>query len=288
MLAMDETDEPEKEHHSPLLPIYNQFPGWRIDSKMSYSDWVIEITPLEIDCKKDTSATMTSYHVHKYFLGVGSRSSSYFRSLFKLSMKEAQECKTILKLVPSASHCFPFFLDFVYTGDLAITVESAVALAYLGDYFGVKALKPLADSFIEEDIKKSRNNVNIYCQEAITYKNMELLDYLIKKVGCLAQDDLLAVSKTKSGSETPVQLMMKQLSEDQRNRVYFHAFKAAHTELSRFKPVEHKRDVDKYCRHYASYSPDQMPEIKSYSTNPCQLSRGNCWYPVFYYDNSTT
>ena len=49
--------------------------SWRHDPDESFSDWTIVVTS-----EDDNRVTM--YHVHKYFLGVGTHMCEYFQGLF--------------------------------------------------------------------------------------------------------------------------------------------------------------------------------------------------------------
>lgn len=263
--------------------------AWRMDPKNSYSDWKIEVHMLSSGHENAVLpiAEPVSFHVHKFFLAVGPRKSLYFDGLFKSDMKESIEGRTRLELEPSAAKAFPAFLDYIYTGDLVLTSDSAVALAYLGDYFGVAKLKPRVDIYIQNDIQKPRANVHVYCREAIMYKNSKLIELLIKTVATLFQDDLLR-STTETGDNskchtTSVEQMMLLLSLDQRNQVYMEALKAAHSEMARLKPVK-----DFYTGVFSNveFRTELTPSLFEYPKRggAIRSTHGQTWMPIFYYD----
>jgi hypothetical protein len=286
----------EEDVIDPSISMKHHKCAWRQDPQYSYSDWKIEVSLLDDELENGEEALIEAtsiigktktYHVHKFFLGVGPRKSTYFDGLFKLDMIEAESCKTCLHLETSAASAFPAFLDYVYSGELSLPFESAVALGYLGDYFGVAPLKPLVDGFIDHDMQESRNHVHIYCQEASIYRDSVLVESLMKKVALLSPEDLLlsVSNEGSSSSDSPVQKMMTMLSKDQRNQIYFDALQAAHAELARFKQV---KDYNSNVYINRSYQPDSIPVIKECSKTGAAIRadhNGNNWFPLFFYDS---
>ncbi|CAJ1932354.1 unnamed protein product [Cylindrotheca closterium] len=156
--------------------------AWRLDPQISYSDWIIEVTRLTssddvfFGTKQDivSRTKKDTYHVHKAFLSCGPRKSSYFYGLFHSNRKQQDtyllldkntttttttttESSSIYKttrisLEHSVADVFPLFLDYVYSGTLVLSIESAVALHYLSDYFGVEPLKHEVFEFVRNDM----------------------------------------------------------------------------------------------------------------------------------------
>ena len=90
--------------------------SWRDDPKTSLSDFTITVSPDDaVGAKRKGKPEL--YHVHKTVLGTGKRASQYFARLFQNdSLRENEEKRSTLTMLPSACGCFPMFLDFVYTG----------------------------------------------------------------------------------------------------------------------------------------------------------------------------
>jgi len=211
-------------------------------------------------------------------------------------MRESKAGKTSLTLEPSAAKAFPAFLDYIYTGDVQLNPSSAVALGYLGDYFAVAELQPLADAFIKKDIKESRANIHVYCQEAIMYKNSKLVESLMKSVATLSHDDLLREASSEEETTTtsntsnkchtnsnPVAKMMSLLSLEQRNQVYMEALRVAHAEMARLKPV---RDFYTGVFSNVSFRSELTPALFECLERGRAARATHCqtWMPLFYYD----
>lgn len=259
--------------------------AWRMDPSNSYSDWTVEIDVLS-SAGLDTDVPPISFQVHKFFLAVGSRKSLYFDRLFRSPMKESTVGKTRLTLESSAAKAFPAFLDYIYSGDLDLDPSSAVALGYLGDYFAVAKLQPLVDAFIRKDIQESRDNVHVYCQEAIIYKNSKLVETLMATVATLSQHDLLRVDTNGDSSKydpTPVEEMMSLLSLEQRNQVYLEALRVAHAEMARLKPV---KDSFTSVLSNVEFRSELTPALFECLDRggAIRSTHGHTWMPIFYFD----
>ncbi|CAJ1960356.1 unnamed protein product [Cylindrotheca closterium] len=260
--------------------------AWRMDPRNSYSDWKIEISVLT-SASLHTDVSPINFQVHKFFLAVGPRKSLYFDSLFRSQMKESKAGKTRITLEPSAAKAFPVFLDYIYTGDLDLNPSSAVALGYLGDYFGVAKLLPLVDAFIQKDIQQTQANVHVYCEEAIVYKNSKLVETLMTAVATLSQDELLQAAANHGDSvkydATPVEEMMSLLSLEQRNQVYLEALRVAHAEMARLKPV---KDFHTGVFSNVAFRPELIPALFECLKRggAIRSTHGQTWMPIFYYD----
>lgn len=204
-------------------------PHWREDPSTSYSDWTIKIK---------RSSKEEIYRVHKTFLAVGERKSTYFEGLFKSNMKETTESCTEIQLQPSAAEAFPYFLDFIYVGDLNQSgqvkekPELAVALRFLADYFGVSHLKEAAYAFLSRHCSLE-TNIDKYYQETLIYKDDEVAHYCMRSVILYGNDELLRGDKA-------VTNMATMLSEDQRYLFFFSAY-------CQKNKREHVRNVERFA-----------------------------------------
>jgi hypothetical protein len=136
---------------------------WTREPKDNFSDWIIVVT---------TATARSNYFVHKNILGAGHRGSKYFNKVFKTSTRS----KSRIGLLDSAARAFPDMLDFIYSfqsESVKISTDTAVALRYLSDFFGVPTLFNDANAFIQEDMNK--NNIHRYLREAQAFKDEELV-----------------------------------------------------------------------------------------------------------------
>ena len=105
---------------------------WRLSPTNSFSDWTLEI-------KRTGSARVDTYHVHRFFLALGPRSSQYFASMLTstlASFAETQASTSQLPLDDPVADAVPDLLDFMYNpaGKCHIHSNNAVSLYYLADY----------------------------------------------------------------------------------------------------------------------------------------------------------
>ena len=134
--------------------------SWRDDPERSLSDWTIVV-------RCEVTGASESFHVHKAMLAAGARWSEYFKSVFKSGMREGNTKTTTLELENSAAAAFPNYLDFVYTGVLEATSESATALLYLADYLRCRKLHNEVTQFMQGDL--CADNAALYLAEAERY-----------------------------------------------------------------------------------------------------------------------
>jgi hypothetical protein len=135
---------------------------WRLDPVESFSDWVLEVL-----CEEDD--ILSTYHVHKAILAAGIRKSSYFVTLFqtKQNFKEKALCKCRFNLNDTAAEAFPAMLDYMYDAKLNFTIENAVALLHLADYFGIPSLTNAVAKFSSEIM--AWDTAHVFLSEAIKY-----------------------------------------------------------------------------------------------------------------------
>jgi hypothetical protein len=207
---------------------YQVLLAWRVDPEESFSDWKIQVTRIS---GEDDDESCQTYHVHKYFLGVGPRRTSFFNGVFHASHLDSSKTGvTLLKLEESAADSFPAFLDYVYGfNDVDVTTESAVALRHLSIYFGVPSLYQSVSDFLEQDF--SECNVHMYCREALLYHDSEIVDVCMQ-IAAMARRELLGSPVDKTDA-SPAQLTMQMLSMEQQNRVLQYALQESAEESKR-------------------------------------------------------
>lgn len=178
----------------------NRVLKWRGDPFETYSDWTIqiittkvsgeeEIVPEERAChvenQEPPETTNTGiYHVHKYILACGTRRSGYFGNLFQnRTFREAESQTSKLELDPLAALAFPDLLDYLYGIDkpLKITMETATALYYLGEYLDIRHLRWDVIQFVKKNM--SLSNVGTYYSHAMVFQCDAILGILAKFLG---------------------------------------------------------------------------------------------------------
>lgn len=203
---------------------------WRGNPEDTYSDWTIEVVfegPVAIPQEEvaapapapevaisDVDTTMAeapaevpaaapapppvieiqtqtnTYHVHRYFLGFGTRRSEYFARLFKESKSKSK--KTKFELEHLAAKAFPDLLDFLYDPamPLVIGTETATALHHLGVKFEMKHLQHYSKEFCQKDL--SLDTLETYYEHAKKFEDQAILDLLVefigKNIGAISSD----------------------------------------------------------------------------------------------------
>ncbi|CAB9499650.1 nervous system development [Seminavis robusta] len=143
-------------------PEDREVPGWRGDPSETHSDWTIEI----VARRRNGNDEVQVYHVHKYLLSCGQRSSSYFAKLFQSSFAESQACTSRIELDPLAAKAFPNMLDFLYYGT---------------HYFGMRWMRWHVKEFVGKDV--SLGTLDVYYRHAKLFHNQEMLDILTRYIG---------------------------------------------------------------------------------------------------------
>lgn len=120
-------------------------------------------TTIEIKTQVDT------YHVHRYFLGYGTRRGKYFTQLFKDQLADPTDDSprvSRFEVEPLAGKAFPDLLDYLYDprSPLVIETETATALHHLGVQFEMEHLQHYAKQFIQKDL--SMQTLDMYYQHA--------------------------------------------------------------------------------------------------------------------------
>ena len=141
---------------------------WRLDPDESLSDWTLEI-------EKQQSGVVDTYHVHKNMLAVGPCKGEYFCGLFRTQMRESETNTSRIGLDDAAAEVVPTLLDFVYSPvhNLEITSESATALRYLAEYFGMKLLHRKVVTFCKNDM--TMDNLHHYIDSAKLFCDAKML-----------------------------------------------------------------------------------------------------------------
>ena len=140
--------------------------SWRLDPAESGSDYLLRIESIP-------DGVVTEYNVHKCVLSKGSKKSDYFVSLFHLHEKnETVKHETSLKVHVNASRLVPVVLDYMYSqdDDLEIETSNAVALKHLSEFLGIRALAKRAISFLYKDV--SIWNARDYLLDSIAFDDL--------------------------------------------------------------------------------------------------------------------
>ena len=182
---------------------------WRGDPNDTYSDWTIEVVfdvpssstaavagapapapevaPSAVPVIPGTTttqegATVTqTYHVHRYFLGFGTRRSEYFAKLFRQSFQgDGQINSTTLHLDYIAAKAFPDLLDHLYDprSQLAIDTETATALHHLGVTLEMSHLQHYTTQFVKQDLCLA--NLERYYEHAKTFGDTTVLALVVE------------------------------------------------------------------------------------------------------------
>lgn len=146
-----------------------------------------EVQQMYPPSRGDISSTKM-YFVHRAQLAVGPRRSEFFVNVFQ-TMKypnmqqkrddsdsgrgiSSKNKSTRIELIPAAASCFPIMLDYIYSGELAINTDSAVALRRLAASFGVRDMFRETTQFIQRDL--TPNTATKYLLEAEKFKNHKI------------------------------------------------------------------------------------------------------------------
>ena len=275
---------------------------WSSEPNKNFVDWTIVVTsmPSSDDVSNNTgedSVTLdadrseegpskkakmepetTIYYVHKAILGLGPRSSSYFRNLFSTNgMAESVSSESRLELHPSAARAFPTMLDFMYARvDVAATTETAVALRHLANYFDIPSLIHYVNSFIINDMNES--NIHIYVGEAQMYHDETTVNQTMA-IACKNWRDLFISEDAKSWKS---HIYLKILDEGRHAELFRMSMvhsSESYDELRRFKRLtdESVKGLYTYDRSEPVAMPAAFPRAR-YGRN---LESG---LPLFYYD----
>lgn len=87
-------------------------------------------------------------------LSIGPRSCKYFSTLFQTqaAVSENESSTSRITLEQNDAKTFPIMLDFLYSGTLEVTTESAVALRSLARYFQCRELMAKVNEYIHKDL----------------------------------------------------------------------------------------------------------------------------------------
>jgi len=162
----------EYDKHQRKMPFLTEYPSlsWRTDPQDSLSDWTINI-------KNMVDNNVTTYHVHKNFLGAGSRRSDYFDRLFKLSqqVEELKTCRSNISFRGAATvNAIPEMLDHIYTGQCNFSSSNAAALRYLANYFAIPTLHVAVGKFMECDLCPA--TAQVYLAEAEPFSDVTVVE----------------------------------------------------------------------------------------------------------------
>jgi hypothetical protein len=181
----------DSDDHEPIVTNGESL-DWRLDPTVSHSDWTIEVIKTD-----ETARRVSTYHVHRCILTVGSRKSGYFAGVCQdTSNFSEQETKTSrIELKKIAAGAFPDMLDYVYgetsKRQLKITTKTATALYFLGQYLDIPYLRYEAKKFIKEDL--SFDNCHEYYNDASLLGNSKIVrtiaELCAEEIGSVDTDD---------------------------------------------------------------------------------------------------
>ena len=142
--------------------------SWRLDPRVSHSDWTIRIVG------PDRKAT--SFHVHKAALSVGHRKSHYFARTFQThSTCNVTEIRNVTELEVRA---LPLLLDYIYSGNLKISTSSATALHALSRRFEIKSLHLRTKQYWTNDM--NAKTAPVYFRHSKMLKEAQIQKALVK------------------------------------------------------------------------------------------------------------
>ena len=121
--------------------------GWSYAStSANMADWSIVVYNEEEEFP-------VTYHVHKLVLSTGPTKSDFFENIIRNEFKSGHGTTEVV-LSKSAARAYPDFLDFMYSREDKVNVntENAAALRYIGKYFGVRKLVALVTTFVRDDL----------------------------------------------------------------------------------------------------------------------------------------
>ena len=131
---------------APIATSGEELLGWSLDSaSANMADWTIVV------CNADEEVRVT-YHVHSLVLSTGPTKSDFFENIIR---NEPSKHTVEVVLSKSAAHAYPKFLDFMYSREdhVDVNTANAAALRYLGKYFGVRKLVAMVTTFVRDDLK---------------------------------------------------------------------------------------------------------------------------------------
>ena len=278
--------------------------SWSLDPNKNFVDWTIVVTSMpssgedsvtmemsgneEGPSKKaKTDSETTTYYVHKAILGLGPRSSSYFRNLFSTNgMVESVSSESRLELHPSAAKAFPAMLDFMYANplsarnrgiDVAATTETAVALRHLATYFDIPSLIHYVNSFIEKDMNKG--NIHIYVDEAQMYHD----ETVVNQTMAIASKNWRNLFISEDAKSWKSHIYLNILDEGRHAKLFRMSMVSSsesYDELRRFKRLTNE-SVSTLLSFDRSSEPVAMPAAFSRARYGNNLESG---LPLFYYD----
>lgn len=142
--------------------------SWRLDPRVSHSDWTIRIVG------PDRKAH--SLHVHKAALSLGHRKSQYFARTFQThSTCNVTEIRNVTELEVRA---LPILLDYIYSGSLKISTSSATALHALSRRFEIKSLHIRTKQYWTNDM--NAKTAPVYFRHSKMLKETQIQKALVK------------------------------------------------------------------------------------------------------------
>ncbi|GKY91261.1 hypothetical protein MPSEU_000098700 [Mayamaea pseudoterrestris] len=230
---------------------------WRLDRVESHSDYRIEIEVASSTkhlTDHDDKPRIHVYHVHKSMLALGPRKSEYFARLLQGAFSETLSGVSRIPLNKLAANAFPAVLDFIYGAPkLDCTKNTATALHYLGQYFGIRRLRFQARKFWEKDL--NLENCATYYQQASDFHDNRILRRVQVILGSLNLLKLSPESEIMNVIDPPFMLVILQtadlvLNDETKANSSSHVSRLVAHVLESFyvkKLVDAEQNVDQQC-----------------------------------------
>jgi BTB/POZ domain len=151
---------------APIATSAEELLGWSLDStSANMADWKIVVY-------NEEEEVPVTYHVHRLVLSTGPTKSDFFENIVR---NEPTNSTTEVVLSKSAARAYPEFLDFMYSREDLVDVNTvnAAALRYIGKYFGVRKLVALVTTFVRDDLKP--NTSLHYLNAAAEFQDEKLM-----------------------------------------------------------------------------------------------------------------
>ncbi|XP_078351999.1 kelch-like protein 40 [Oculina patagonica] len=145
------------------------------------------------------------FNAHKVVLAAA---SPFFLTLLASDMRESKEQLIKIELEEATASVMEAVLQYVYTGDVSVTEESAHNLIATADYLFLPGLKTMACNLLNENVTIENCIFNYYFGDK--YQCVELRDEARKMI----YSDFSAVMKTEDFLSLDMKQVMKWVSSD--------------------------------------------------------------------------
>jgi hypothetical protein len=194
-------------------PELEPFLCWRMDPELSFSDWKLTV-------KNSEDGSTKTYHVHKNMLAVGPWKSDYFSTVFRNpQLSEHEDSTSLIELTELECQAMPLLLDIMYSHDLDITdslsLENAVPLRSLAEYFGVTLLSKEVMSFLNKKVSPVSSNLAALIKHASLLGDEVVLSMAVATCkDYLTTDGGLAPSAAQDNANAVIDFLKRRDFED--------------------------------------------------------------------------